>query len=164
MADEETKYQKEITMVKEVEHRGSVRIHIDQQPYESPNPTTGEALYELGNVKPGMELYREVAGNREDKPTPKNSEHIRLTENEHFHSGEPHKFTIIVNARKKTVISEEVTFEEIVALAFDPIPPNSLFTVTYTGGVHHKEGTLKPGQKVEIKDGMEFNVTETGQS
>ena len=90
-------------MVVEAEHKDQVRIHIDQQPYESPNPTTGEALYVLGNVKPGLELYREVAGNREDKPIPKSKEHIHLKEDEHFHSGEPHKFTIIVNARKKTV-------------------------------------------------------------
>jgi hypothetical protein len=26
------------------EHHHQVRIHIDQKPYESPNPTTGEAL------------------------------------------------------------------------------------------------------------------------
>jgi hypothetical protein len=105
-----------------------------------------------------------VVGDREDKPIPKSDEHIHLKEDEHLHSGELHKFTIIVNARKKTVTSEELTFEQTVALAFDPVPPNSIFTVTYSGGVHHQEGTLKPGQKVEIKDGMEFNVTETGQS
>ena len=29
-------------------------IHIDQKPYESPNPTTGEALYKLGHVQPGL--------------------------------------------------------------------------------------------------------------
>jgi hypothetical protein len=38
------------------ETKHHVRIHIDQQPYESPNPTTGEALYALGSVKPGLEL------------------------------------------------------------------------------------------------------------
>jgi hypothetical protein len=34
----------------------SVRIHIDQKHYESRMPTTGEALYKLGNVAPGLVL------------------------------------------------------------------------------------------------------------
>ena len=50
------------------EKKHHVRIHIDQKEYESPNPTTGEALYILGNVQPGLELYREVRGDREDPP------------------------------------------------------------------------------------------------
>src|ERR1019366_4718792 len=52
----------------EVERGHDVRIHIDQQRYESPNPTMGEALYLLGKVAPGSDLYREVEGNREDQP------------------------------------------------------------------------------------------------
>ena len=47
------------------EKRHHMRIHIDQKEYESPNPTTGEALYILGNVQPGLELYREVRGDKE---------------------------------------------------------------------------------------------------
>jgi hypothetical protein len=78
--------------------------------------------------------------------------------------GQHETFTIIVNARRKTVTDDELTFEQVVALAFDPVPANSFFTVTYSGGVHHQDGSLLPGQKVEIKDGMQFHVTETGQS
>ena len=52
----------------EVETRRRVRIHIDQEPHESPNPTTGEALYVLGRVPPGLELYREVAGDEAWEP------------------------------------------------------------------------------------------------
>lgn len=33
-----------------IEHKHAVRIHIDREPYESPNPTTGAALYMLGGV------------------------------------------------------------------------------------------------------------------
>src|SRR5580700_9139965 len=82
-----------------------VRIHIDEHAYHSPNPTDGEALYALGHVKPGLELYREVHGDREDQPVPRINEHIHLTDDEHLHSGEPHHrdFTIIVNGQKKTV-------------------------------------------------------------
>ena len=44
------------------EHKHEVKIFIDQQAHHSPNPTTGAALYALGNIKPGMELFREVTG------------------------------------------------------------------------------------------------------
>ena len=53
-------------MSPETEHRHEVRIHIDQQPYDSPNPTSGEALYVLAKVPFGLELFRELAGDRED--------------------------------------------------------------------------------------------------
>ena len=36
----------------------AVRIHIDQHEYHSLSPTTGAALYALGKVKPGLDLFR----------------------------------------------------------------------------------------------------------
>lgn len=76
-------------------------------------------------------------------------------------------FTIIVNARPKTVTEKEMSFAEIVALAFDTLPTgqNILFTVTYRRGEGHKpEGTLVDGETVKIKEGMIFNVTATDKS
>jgi hypothetical protein len=76
--------------------------------------------------------------------------------------------TIIVNGRPKTVPkSEEITFEQVVALAF-PNPPTGdgvQFTVQYTRGEGHKPaGTLVEGQSVKVKEGMEFDVTPTNRS
>lgn len=79
-------------------------------------------------------------------------------------SNRPEKFTIIVNTRKKTVDTETVSYEQVVALAFVPVPPNTMFTVTYRGAAHRAEGALQPGESVEIKDGTIFNVTDAGQS
>lgn len=76
-------------------------------------------------------------------------------------------FTIIVNARPKTVTGKEMSFSEIVALAFDSSPTgqNIVFTVTYRKGEGHKpEGTLVDGETVKIKEGMIFNVTATDKS
>ena len=42
------------------EHRHEVRIHIDQKPHESPNPTTGEALYKL--VAPETTIFQYTDG------------------------------------------------------------------------------------------------------
>lgn len=154
-----------------MEHQSKhqVRIHIDQRPFESPNPTTGEALYRLGQVQPGWELFREVRGDREDSAVPDEPEPIHLREDEHFHSGSARtkSFTIIVNGQKKVVTTRTVTFDEIVRLAF-PTPPtgaNILYTVSYEDGPHvNPQGSLKEGQTVKVKNGMIFNVTATDKS
>ena len=81
---------------------------------------------------------------------------------------EKHKdFHIIINGRKRTVEHREATFEEIVKLAYEHPPkgPNVVFTVTYHNGPHHNpEGSLLPGGRVKVKDGMVFDVTETDKS
>jgi hypothetical protein len=153
----------------ETETRRRVRIHIDQEPHESPNPTTGEALYELGKVPPGLELYREVTGDKEDPPLTSGPEVVHLKENEHFHSGPPQvkHFEIFVNGRKKVVTARELSFDEIVALAFNLVPtgPNVMFTITYRHGPRpNPEGNLLEGGTVSVKSGMVFNVTRTDKS
>lgn len=76
-------------------------------------------------------------------------------------------YEIVVNGRDKVVTTEELSFEQILKLAFDPVPsgPNWVFTVTYRRGDGHKpEGTLTPGEHVKVKKGMIFNVTATDKS
>jgi Multiubiquitin len=151
------------------EHKHQVRIHIDQKPYESPNPTTGEALYELGTVQPGYDLFREVKGDKEDPIVENDAEPLHVREDEHFHSGpeQPRKYTIIVNGQQKVVTTKKVTFDQIVKLAF-PNPPagaNILYTVSYEDGPRkNPQGSLKEGQSVFVKNGMIFNVTATDKS
>lgn len=75
--------------------------------------------------------------------------------------------TIIVNGREKVVRKDELSFDEIVALAFDPPPTgeNIVFTITYRRGQGEKpEGSLVEGETVKIKKGMIFNVTATDKS
>lgn len=148
-------------------HNKVVRIHIDQKPYESSNPTTGEKLYQLGNIKPGFDLYREVTGNHEDFPVENGPEPVHLKEDEHFHSGPAKEYTIIVNGRKKVVATKRLSFEAIVKLAFNPVPTgnNIKFTITYDNGPKaNPEGTLMEGGTVKIKDRMVFCVTATDKS
>ncbi len=81
--------------------------------------------------------------------------------------GQNKEITIIVNGRPKTVTTKELTFAQVVALAFDnpPSGPNIVFTITYRKGEGHKpEGTLVEGGTVKVKDGMIFNVTATDKS
>lgn len=76
-------------------------------------------------------------------------------------------YEVLVNGRAKIVTTDELTFGQILELAFDPVPsgPNWVFTVSYRRGDGHKpEGTLKPGESVKVKDGMIFDVTATDKS
>ena len=77
------------------------------------------------------------------------------------------KVHIIVNGRKRVVTSDELTFDEVVLLAYNPVPsgPYIMLTVTYRDGAGRPpEGRLLPGQKVKIQDGTVFNVTVTDKS
>ena len=65
-----------------------VRIHIDRKPYESPKETTGAALYLLGKIPAGYELFLEVQGNEEDQPIPNNNTKIDLKQDQHFYSAQ----------------------------------------------------------------------------
>lgn len=87
---------------------------------------------------------------------------------EHARADEAKTVTIIVNGRAKTwPKNAEITFEQVVALAF-PDPPSGdgvQFTVQYTRGHGNKPaGALVEGQSVKVKDGMEFDVTPTNRS
>lgn len=80
--------------------------------------------------------------------------------------GHEKEFTVIINGREKTVAQRELTFDEIVMLAFGP--PNSdssVYTITYQKGPEHKDkGSLVQGESVKLKSGMIFNVVRTDKS
>lgn len=149
------------------EQTHEVKIFIDEQAHHSPDPTTGEALYALGNVQAGMELFREVGGDYVDPEVDNGPEVIHLKVDEHFHSGPPKVYHIIVNGRKRDVSTKTLIFNQVVALAFNPVPsgPNVQFSVTYRKGpTKNHEGTMTEGETVRIEDGMVFDVTETNKS
>ncbi|MEJ7623806.1 MAG: multiubiquitin domain-containing protein [Pyrinomonadaceae bacterium] len=81
---------------------------------------------------------------------------------------EPHTTTIYVNGTPKLVDKkDELTYDDIVHLAFETPPTGAdiLITITYHKGDNQKpEGSLVPGGKVKAKEGMEFDVTATNRS
>lgn len=150
----------------EPEHN-EVQIHIDQQQYESPNPTTGAVLYSLGHIGAELQLYHVVSGHQEDEPVENGPEVVQLKNGDHFRSG-PHKtYTIYINGEQKQVSTKNLKFDEIVKLAY-PTPPsgdNILYTISYEDGPpSNPQGSLKAGESVRIKTGMIFNVTATDRS
>lgn len=88
-------------------------------------------------------------------------------ENKHEDHGHNKEYKIIVNGREKVVTKKELSFAEVVALAFDNPPQgeNIVITITYRRGEGNKpEGSLVEGETVKIKDGMIFNVAATDKS
>lgn len=76
-------------------------------------------------------------------------------------------FTIIVNGQQKHVTSKELSFDDVVRLAFDnpPSGPNIVFTITYRRAEGNKpEGTLTKDESVKAKEGMIFDVRATDKS
>ena len=77
------------------------------------------------------------------------------------------RVTIIVNGREKVVESEELTYDQVVNLVFNPPPsgPNIMIKVSYRDGAGRPPtGELVPGNDVKIKNGTVFNVTATDKS
>jgi hypothetical protein len=75
-------------------------------------------------------------------------------------------YEIIVNSRPRFVTGREVTFDQIVQLAFPGThEPNVDFSMTYRHAVSKPpSGELGPGGTVQVKNGTIFNVTRTIQS
>jgi hypothetical protein len=141
-----------------------VRIHINRKPYESPNPTTGEALYARGDVPEHEKIYREVEGDEEDEAVSRDDPHIYLKEDEHFYSEKV--FLIFVNSDEHEINEKQISYAEVVDLYIGSGgKPSAQYLVKYSHGpVVNPSGTLTPKQKVTVKDGMRFRVAGTGES
>lgn len=77
------------------------------------------------------------------------------------------EITIIVRGRPRKVSGRSISFEQVVALAYNPVrtEPFIVYTASYSRGPkQNREGDLFAGQSVRIKEGMVFCVTETDKS
>lgn len=81
--------------------------------------------------------------------------------------GQNKEFNILVNGAQKIITGKEITFKEVIELAYGSISedPNVKYTVTYERGEGNKpEGTMVKSSIVKVKEGMIFDATETGRS
>ena len=75
--------------------------------------------------------------------------------------------TIVVEGTPHQWPKEEISYAEVVTLEVPDYPqhPEITYSVTYKKGNGNKpEGILALGASVKVKEGMVFNVSETGQS
>lgn len=99
------------------------------------------------------------------------SDQLTTTENERDGAdrGRPQGKTveIFVNARPHIVQDKEITYEQVVELAFPGQAPgaDSEYIVTYTRAQHgNGSGSLTPGGRVRVKKGTSFAVQITTRS
>lgn len=128
----------------------------------------GQALYILANVPDGQVVFLRVRGGQDRVVEPGESINLSGAGVEEFFTGPRPvvKYKIIVNSREREVTGPEVTFEQIVQLAFPgEHDPNVEFSMTYRHAASKPHaGELGPGGKVEVKNGTIFNVTRTVKS
>jgi hypothetical protein len=75
--------------------------------------------------------------------------------------------TIVVEGTEHEWPKDDISYAQVVTLEVPDYAqhPEITYSVTYKRGHGNKpEGTLSPGASVKVKDGMIFNVSETGQS
>jgi len=75
--------------------------------------------------------------------------------------------TIIVEGTPHEWAKERITYAEVVALEVPDYAthPEITYSVKYKKGPGNRpEGVLTPSASVKVKEGMVFNVSETGQS
>lgn len=66
--------------------KNRVSIIIDKTQHHSPTPTTGAALYVLGNVQDGFELFRDTPGKGDDEPIANDTTEVVLKPGDRFYS------------------------------------------------------------------------------
>lgn len=69
--------------------KGKATIHIDKEKYESPDPTTGAALYVLGHVDAAKyDLWKKIPGKEDDVLIENNNDPIDLKDGDHFYTAQ----------------------------------------------------------------------------
>jgi Multiubiquitin len=86
--------------------------------------------------------------------------------NEHEGQGGPKPVNIVVNGTEYPFPKGKISYDELLQLiGAPPLPEGQRYSVQYSKGQSGKPtGTLIEGQDVEVKDGMEFDVTPANRS
>ncbi|WP_164126205.1 multiubiquitin domain-containing protein [Sphingobacterium luzhongxinii] len=129
----------------------------------------GIQLRELGKISPEEDLFLDIKGPWEDDQILDDEivDLARPGKEKFISKPKPTEFTIIVNARSHTWKESNISFEQLVVLAFGTYDsnPNKGYTVTYSRGWDPKpEGTMVKGSVVRVKNKMIFDVTATDKS
>ena len=95
---------------------------------------------------------------------PRDDAPIHLTQDAHYYSQKV--FDILVNGDDHEIDTKEITYARVVDLYLGSGgKPSNEYLVKYSHGpVENPSGTLPPGQKVKVKNGMRFRVAGTGES
>jgi hypothetical protein len=142
------------------------RIRLDSQDFEvDVRELTGREIRDLPSpaIPPSDELFEELP-NGDDRPIGLEYE-AEIYSGKVFYTSPSHKtYRLYVNGVEKIVGKKVLTYSEVVRLEFPEPTPGTIYTVSFEKAKHPHEGALVSGQSVEIKDGTEFDVDDTGRS
>ncbi len=149
----------------------TLQLTIDNKKYDwNLQYITGEEVKKLANIPEEDDLFLAIKKPWKDEPI-SNDTKVDLARPgiEKFFSVKHIDLpvTIIVNGKEKSWDKREISFEEVVKLAFDNFVDNgsTLYTVTYKRGPEQNpDGTMVRGDKVFVKSKMIFNATPTDKS
>lgn len=127
----------------------------------------GSQIKQLGGIEPTAELYLKGKGNQPDVLIA-DDQQVDLSNPgiEKFVSKDNYNHVIIiVNARECTWEKTQISYDELVILAYGQSAGNMAYTITYSNGpANNPEGFVVKGQVVDVCNKMNFNVTGTCQS
>ena len=139
---------------------------VDDHAEVTTNPDqSGRTIRDLFGVDAASRLVRDFESPVDEPVGPDDS--AAFSDGPVFFTRQVTSIVIIVNGKRRRVTGPQLTFEELIQLAFDPPPTGEFicFTITYRGGpCSNPEGSLLEGQSVTITEGMVFNVTATDKS
>ena len=147
-----------------------LKYSIDGKNFETDKQyIKGSQIRKQGNILEDYEIYLD---NKEpwDDDLIKDDEIVDLARpgKEKFYSKEkPFSVQLIVNLVSKSWTEKQISFEEVVRLAYGSYDSSEGkgYTVTYDRGPHQNpEGSMVKGQSVFVKDKMIFNVKQTDKS
>lgn len=150
------------------EDRPKLKLVIDNKEYEwAEQYITGEQVIKLAGIPQESDLFLKISPPWQDEAI-LHETRVDLARPgiEHFYSKE-RLVSLIVNGREKPWRERDISFEQLVILAFGNIAnnPNTVFTITYKNGPEkNREGSMVKGDKVLVKNKMIFNVTATDKS
>lgn len=126
---------------------------------------SGSEVKQLGGIEPTAKLYLKGKGNQPDELVA-DEQQVDLSNPgiEKFVSKDV-RVVIIVNSREHSWEKPQISYDELVVLAFGNVAGNMAYTITYSNGpVQNPEGFVVKGQVVVVCNKMNFNVTGTCQS
>ncbi len=148
----------------------NLKITINDNKYDWPNQyITGAEIRKVAHIPETDEIYLAVKKPWEDELiTNETRVNLARPEVEHFFSETKEKeITIIVNGSPKKWDKKQISFVEVVILAYGTYvdSPTMVYTVAYEDGPRQNpEGSMVKGQVVFVKNKMIFHATATDKS
>jgi len=147
-----------------------LQLIINSKGYEWPEQyITGAEIRKLGAIPAEDEIFLKIKEPWTDESID-DSTKVDLARPglEHFFSKEVEKqIEIVVNGREKKWEKKEITFREVIELAYGTYvdKPTMVYTVGYEDGPkQNPDGSMVRGATVFVKNKMIFHATETDKS